>query len=94
LISCCKPGRTCEVESERACVGDLGADTGLAPSTVSHHIKELRQAGLIEMKRSGQRVECWVPSEVLEFLSDFFSGCCTGEVADAIQLSDRNSMRS
>jgi ArsR family transcriptional regulator len=28
--------------------------TGLAPATVSHHLKELDEAGLITMERSGK----------------------------------------
>jgi len=45
----------------RACVGDLGDGLELAPSTVSHHLKELR--------RAGQHVECWADSDVLECLA-------------------------
>ncbi|MBW1692646.1 MAG: helix-turn-helix transcriptional regulator [Deltaproteobacteria bacterium] len=28
-----------------ACVGELGQDFGIVPSTISHHIKELRRLG-------------------------------------------------
>ncbi len=59
-------GQICE------CVGTLGKDLGIAPSTVSHHIKELSQSGLIKMKRRGQTVECWVDPEILELLAAFF----------------------
>lgn len=34
-----------------SCVRDW---TGLAPATVSHHLKELDEAGLIHMERSGK----------------------------------------
>ncbi len=71
LASCCRPGEVCEVE-ERACVSELGAGLGLAQSTVSHHLKELRQAGLIHMKRKGQTIECWVEPNTLTELSGFF----------------------
>jgi ArsR family transcriptional regulator len=32
----------------------LGAWTGLAPATVSHHLRELNAAGLIYLERSGK----------------------------------------
>lgn len=71
LASCCRPGTKCE-PAQRSCVGDIGAELGIAPSTVSHHLKELRQAGLIRTERQGQTVECWVAPEMLETMSGFF----------------------
>ena len=58
---CCGEGE----EAMRRCVGDLGSDVGLAASTVSHHLKELRTAGLMHVERKGQRIECWVNIEML-----------------------------
>jgi DNA-binding transcriptional ArsR family regulator len=86
LISCCPPGESCGVDRARACVGDLGADIGVAPSTVSHHIKELRQAGLVQVSRVGQRIECWVPAETLSRLFTFFGNCCVGETFERWRL--------
>jgi len=54
------------------CVGTLGKDLGIAPSTVSHHIKELRRAGLIIIRRRGQTLECSVDPEMLNLLAAFF----------------------
>jgi len=74
LISCCAPGTVCSVDSEcGAFVGDISKDMNIVPSTVSHHLKELRQAGLIKMNRKGQKIECWVQPEVIENLSKFFA---------------------
>ncbi|MCP3924738.1 MAG: helix-turn-helix transcriptional regulator [Desulfobacterales bacterium] len=39
---------------------------GLAQSTVSHHFKELRQAGLLYMRRDGQKTIISVNFEALE----------------------------
>ena len=55
------------------CVGDLGSELNIAPSTVSHHLKELHRSGLIRMERRGQKVECWVSPDILEALSKFFN---------------------
>jgi ArsR family transcriptional regulator len=43
----------------------------IAPSTASHHLKELRQAGLIKTRRRGRMVECWVDPQVLKDLASF-----------------------
>ncbi|MCP4545190.1 MAG: helix-turn-helix transcriptional regulator [bacterium] len=94
LVSCCPPGDGCSVESGRAYVGELGADMGLAPSTVSHHIKELRQAGLIEMSRSGQRIECRLPAKVLTDIQAFFGSCCCGDIDEDLKLPVRDPERS
>ena len=72
LASCCRPGPTNHAAS-RLCVGELGSSLGLAPSTVSHHVKELRRAGLLNMTRAGKTVECWVDPGTLESLSQFFN---------------------
>ncbi|MBM4446182.1 MAG: helix-turn-helix transcriptional regulator [Chloroflexi bacterium] len=73
LASCCTPGETCETDTDiRECVGAIGRNLSLSPSTISHHIKELHRAGLIRMKRRGQTVECWVDPETLDSLATFF----------------------
>jgi ArsR family transcriptional regulator len=56
----------------RECVGAVGKNLGLAPSTISHHIKELHRAGLIKIERKGQNVECWVDPDTLDALAEFF----------------------
>ncbi len=74
LTSCCTPGGSCSTDAEPCeCVGELGRDLGIAASTVSHHIKELHQAGLIRMERRGQRIECWVDPETVNALAAFFA---------------------
>ena len=41
-------------ENAEACVCDLTPDTGLAQSTVSHHLKLLVDAGLLERSQKGK----------------------------------------
>ncbi len=73
LVNCCEPGTKCSTDAsdQETCVGEVAEGLKLAPSTVSHHLKELRQAGLIEMEKQGQRSYCWVKPEALEELSEF-----------------------
>ena len=74
LASCCTPGTVCDSKDEmRRYVGELGRELAISPSTVSHHLKELRDAGLIRTQRRGQHIECWVDADVLRALTEFFS---------------------
>ncbi len=74
LVACCAPDVSRSVDvSATACVGELGQDLGIAPSTVSHHVKELHRSGLIRVERRGQRVECCVDGETLADLAGFFA---------------------
>jgi ArsR family transcriptional regulator len=73
LRSCCAPGRPCQIgEEDNCCVGDVSQDLTISPSTVSHHLKELRQAGLIRMQRQGQKSQCTLNQEALAQLARFF----------------------
>jgi DNA-binding transcriptional ArsR family regulator len=56
-----------------ACVGDLRRECGLPASTLSHHLKELRTAGLVEMERHGQIIFCRVNDSALAELRAFLS---------------------
>jgi DNA-binding transcriptional ArsR family regulator len=71
--SCCAP----EAASERAegcCrAGEVGAGLELAASTASHHLKELRRAGLMHVERHGRRIDCWASEETLQRLASFLS---------------------
>lgn len=73
LAKCCAPGDPAPACDAKSCVGDLTQGLDIAPSTVSHHLKELRQAGLIHMERRGQTIECWAEPFALAALADFFA---------------------
>lgn len=74
LTRCCAPGTVCDAEqASQLSVGQLGEEVAIAPSTLSHHLKELNRAGLIEMERRGKQVVCWVEANTLEELAALFS---------------------
>jgi len=74
LASCCCGRMSCDVTAGLGeCVGELGKDLGIAPSTVSHHIKELHRSGLLKMERHGQKITCWVEPSTLDALRAFFA---------------------
>lgn len=54
------------------CQQDFARELGLAPSTVSHHFKELRQAGLLFMRREGKTLTVTVNHAVLAEVRDLF----------------------
>jgi len=75
LVSCCPPGTKCISDaSGQRCVGELGQDLEIDPSTVSHHLKELRRSGLIRMERRGKRIICWVDQETVLGLPNLLAG--------------------
>ena len=84
LATCCPPGTRWVSEPEaRRFVGQLGEELDVAPSTLSHHIKELRRAGLIQMERKGKNIECWVNGEALSRLAHLFVELSPTSLSDA-----------
>ncbi len=74
LTNCCTPGTQCSTaEVEQLCVGDLNEKVDIASSTLSHHLKELHQAGLVNMTRSGKQVFCSINTEMLSNIKNFFN---------------------
>lgn len=75
LADCCPNGAMPIADSEATrFVGQLGEDLGIAPSTVSHHVKELRQAGLITVERRGKNIECRLNVDVVRTLAAVLEG--------------------
>ncbi len=74
LASCCTPGTVGFIDGrDSVYVGELGEELAIVKSTVSHHIKELRQVGLIRTQRQGQKIACWVDPGLVERLRAFFT---------------------
>lgn len=66
LLDCCCGEGSCAAETDMgACVADLSDGLDIAPSTVSHHLKELRRSGLISMERCGRKVKCTINLEAV-----------------------------
>ena len=61
--SCCLP---IEKGFSKAC-----SQIKISPSTVSHHFKELENAGLITCTKNGQSVICTVEKEALKLIRGF-----------------------
>ena len=85
LLTCCTPGTACSTDTVSGfCVGELGRDLALAPSTLSHHIKELQQSGLIKTLRKGKNVECFVDTENVRELMEFFAVSLNGTESEVL----------
>lgn len=75
LVSCCPPGTKCSSDIALGqCVGELAKGLEIDPSTVSHHIRELRQSGLIRMERRGKNILCWVDPETVIATANLLTG--------------------
>lgn len=58
-------------------VGALGERTDIGGSTLTHHLKILAAAGLIEQSKAGRVIACTVAYGHLEALSDYLlRNCC------------------
>ncbi|HLP01614.1 MAG TPA: metalloregulator ArsR/SmtB family transcription factor [Opitutaceae bacterium] len=68
-----------QAENEGACTGLMKAfscacdELDVSRSTVSHHLKELENAGLIECTKHGQSVCCRVNEKALESIRGFLA---------------------
>lgn len=58
----------------RQCVGELCQGLEIDPSTVSHHIRELRQSGLVRTERRGKNILCWVDPETVLAAANLLTG--------------------
>jgi len=69
----CTGSMKCDL-SERCCdVGELANTLGLAVSTTSYHLRELRLAGLIKTERRTNHIYCSINTEMTEQLMHFFA---------------------
>jgi len=75
-FECCAGERAddCALDPASCNVGDLARLVDIAPSTVSHHLKELEIAGIIERARDGRYLYCRVNEPLLARLAVFLAG--------------------
>ena len=66
-------GLCCRTDRKGNTVCAIADDFQLALSTVSHHLKELRAAGLITCERRGQQVVCAINHETLDRVLELLS---------------------
>ncbi len=59
-----------------ACVCDLTPQFDLSGPTISHHLKVLREAGVVDCERRGTWVYYWIQPRVLDELATLLS-CST-----------------
>lgn len=58
-------------------VGELGKACGITGSTLTHHLKILSAAGLLEQAKTGRVIACAVNYDTLENLSRYIlRNCC------------------
>ncbi len=65
--SCCPTNGTLQKAFTKIC-----SCMKLSKSTISHHFKELQNAGLINCEREGQNHRCSVNEDVIKSIKDFF----------------------
>ena len=64
-------------------IGALGDDVGIAGSVLTHHLKQLASAGLVEQRRDGRRILCSVDFNAVENLSRYLILECCADVGCA-----------
>lgn len=67
-----------QAHPEGLVVGEIGAELGVSPSTLSHHLDKLKNEGLISVKRESTFLRYTANTAVLEEILGFlFAECCT-----------------
>jgi ArsR family transcriptional regulator len=74
LTRCPEGGNSFATNQDQAenCQQEFAKLLGLAPSTVSHHFKELRNAGLVKVRREGKNIMVQVNTQVLNSIKTLF----------------------
>ena len=73
LRECCPPGCCATDAGDQNTVSRVADKFDLSLSTVSHHLKELRLAGLVVCEKRGQTVYCAPNEAALKTLEQFLA---------------------
>ncbi|WP_321343160.1 metalloregulator ArsR/SmtB family transcription factor [Breoghania sp.] len=68
-------------------VGDIQTRTGMAASTLAHHLRFLASAGLIEQEKEGRTVINRAAFEQLEALAGYIMAQCCADEAEMPEFS-------
>ena len=71
IRECCREDDGHSADELRNSVSEIAGQFNLSLSTVSHHLKELRSAGLIRCERQGQHIFCSANPEVMGVVEQF-----------------------
>jgi len=59
-------------------VGEIGAELGIAPSTLSHHLDKLKNEDLVQVRRESTFLRYTANTKALrEVLAFLYAECCT-----------------
>jgi ArsR family transcriptional regulator len=66
--------------------GELGNRTGIAASTLTHHLRFLTQAGLVTQEKRGRAIYCAAAAyDTVELLSQYLLLNCCAEASDGCE---------
>ncbi|MGV6850231.1 MAG: ArsR/SmtB family transcription factor [Marinibacterium sp.] len=65
-------------------VGEIRSRTGIAPSTLAHHLKFLAAGGLVEQERAGRATLTRARFDRLHALADFIVSECCADTAPKV----------
>lgn len=67
-----------QAHPEGLVAGEIGAELGIPPSTLSHHLDKLKHEGLVDMRRESTFLRYTANTEALqEIVAFLFAECCT-----------------
>lgn len=72
----------------QACVCDLTGPFDVSQPTISHHLRVLREAGLVDCERRGTWVYYWVLPGALSRLSDLLTPTAAADAPEVAEVAE------